>query len=180
MSNGHVYFITYLSENIRKSLPCVKIGSSQDIKGRLNGLQTSSPFKLMLITTIQSNNEIKLEKKIHKYLNKFRLTGEWFKINPESIKIISDFGVSEDNFLGLFDFGYPDLKDLEIQKLNKIIHNQRTVIKQLNQKLIDRPFITKKEKPRCERIQAWKKWADGHYSEGIDEDYGRLDRHDRK
>lgn len=56
--------------------PCIKIGTSTNLKGRFASLQTSSMDELRLLGTIPGDVEI--ERSIHTRLGQFRKRGEWF------------------------------------------------------------------------------------------------------
>ena len=61
----------------------VKIGKANDIKDRLNSLQTANARKLRLLfafTTKDSSKALELEAILHNRYNEFKAEGEWFKI----------------------------------------------------------------------------------------------------
>jgi hypothetical protein len=60
-----------------------KIGFSDNPKERIQNLQTSYPWKLELISTL--DGDISLERFIHNHFKEFNTSGEWFQYN-ESIK----------------------------------------------------------------------------------------------
>ena len=64
-----VYFI--------QSLDTIKIGCTKNLNERIKGIQTSNPHGLVVIGAIKGNSFE--EKAIHKKLEKYRVTGEWFK-----------------------------------------------------------------------------------------------------
>jgi len=55
----------------------IKIGYTKDLKRRINELQTSCPYKLVLLGMIEG--DISIEQHIHKHLQHYRLGGEWFR-----------------------------------------------------------------------------------------------------
>lgn len=59
----------------------VKIGYTNDIKNRLQVIQTGYPRKLEVFTTI--NGDMKLERQLHDKFSKYRLHGEWFELCEE-------------------------------------------------------------------------------------------------
>ena len=69
--NGWVYFI---EEPLSK---CVKIGYTENIKTRIEALQTGCPSKLKLLWAIRPK-ERKAENNIHNFLKNSRKQGEWF------------------------------------------------------------------------------------------------------
>ena len=60
----------------------VKIGISNDVEGRLRGLQTGSAYKLHLVETFDAGVEaLKHESFIHELYDEYRQMGEWFTFN---------------------------------------------------------------------------------------------------
>jgi Meiotically up-regulated gene 113 len=56
----------------------VKIGISCNVSKRLSAIQTGYPFLLTVVRTIETEEPRKMEQKLHKALDDFRLKGEWF------------------------------------------------------------------------------------------------------
>ena len=67
----------------------VKFGISKNPKDRLDYLQTGNPIRLQLVGSVRGGR--RLEKKIHKYLASHRASGEWFKIDEVSAKLVLAF-----------------------------------------------------------------------------------------
>jgi len=67
---GNVYFIG------SHEMEYVKIGVTDNLEMRLDGLQTSSPFELHIIYTFRGN--IEEERKTHERFKVYRKHGEWF------------------------------------------------------------------------------------------------------
>ena len=63
----------------------VKIGISGNISRRLGELQTGSPYKLRLMGYIDTRNDRKLEKELHKKYSDYRENGEWFCLNASVV-----------------------------------------------------------------------------------------------
>lgn len=70
-----VYFILDSTNNT------VKIGVSQHPIKRMADLQTSSPHPLTLLAVTLGGYE--LEKKLHRRFARYRLSGEWFRMNDD-------------------------------------------------------------------------------------------------
>lgn len=67
-----------------------KIGYSTSPKSRLEGMQTSCPFKISLLWSQKCPNYKQIECLLHdKYKDK-RTKGEWFELNSEDIKFITE------------------------------------------------------------------------------------------
>lgn len=80
---GQVYIIT------NPSFPeWVKVGMAVDSEDRLNGYQTSSPFRDYSLFTCWSVADRRIaESEAHKQLDKiFERKGEWFKCTPEEAR----------------------------------------------------------------------------------------------
>lgn len=68
-----------------------KIGKANNVKKRLSTLQIGNPRKLLVyykFTCKSPSRSNLLEKLSHAKLAPFRLSGEWFNVNPKSAKII--------------------------------------------------------------------------------------------
>lgn len=112
-----VYLIT-----CRETQTC-KIGYSKDPYKRVLQLQTSNPFRLELESVLEG--DLEYESFIHRYFKKYRLQGEWFKLNDEILTFFN-VGLSEqdkDNLLTgkVFDEDV-DLSAITIKDLNLYQH----------------------------------------------------------
>lgn len=67
-----VYFIS------AEDMPYVKIGTTKDLSGRLDGIQTSIPYDLSVLFTIDGGTNV--ERKTHAAFEEYRKRGEWFKV----------------------------------------------------------------------------------------------------
>lgn len=76
-----VYFI--LAENNK-----IKIGSTNNMEGRLSSLSIISPCKLELLGVIEGDH--KKEKELHKKFKHIHSHGEWFNQHPELLKFIKN------------------------------------------------------------------------------------------
>ncbi|WP_024693009.1 GIY-YIG nuclease family protein [Pseudomonas syringae] len=80
----------------------VKIGRAKDIERRKKGLQTGNPRKLLLLGWIRTDDDVRLEKEIHRHFSHLRGSGEWFTLDPADIlPILEHFGI--DGFVGTTD-----------------------------------------------------------------------------
>jgi len=132
-SQAYVYIIGSIEH-----FEIVKIGISRDLpeKGRIQSLQTGSPFKLYVWATVAVavKNLNKCEKNIHSRLSDINVSGEWFKINPqEAYKIALDEankfddkikkgGTSYDAFCG--NKIIEDLKSIKHPAIEKIFNEE--------------------------------------------------------
>lgn len=69
---GYVYFIT--------DGEYVKIGSTADLKSRLNSLQTANARPLTLLKYVECKDRFETERQFHDVFSRFRVNGEWFNI----------------------------------------------------------------------------------------------------
>lgn len=76
---------------INKNTNHLKIGYSNNPEKRLKTLQTSSAFKLELISKF--NGVISLEKYIHSYFKASNVSGEWFDMSDTKIIVFMRFCV---------------------------------------------------------------------------------------
>lgn len=67
----------------------VKIGRSVNPGQRLKSLQTSNPLPLKLLGYCPNVSPLE-EKELHKRLRKSKIQGEWFKLTPEVIEVITE------------------------------------------------------------------------------------------
>ncbi len=81
-NSGYVYFIK-MQDGV-EHLSYVKIGYSKDVETRLQDLQVGSPFELVLLRRIFSENASELEKEMHSKYAQYRTRGEWFRM-PTSV-----------------------------------------------------------------------------------------------
>lgn len=78
-------------------LPYSKIGIAQNIKRRLEGMATSSPFDLFCAYSHACESRklaLDAESVAHKHLDRFRVRGEWFAISPDrcAAEIVAKIG----------------------------------------------------------------------------------------
>lgn len=83
LATCHLYVVTAM----RDSTPAapVKIGITGNVRRRFGNLRTSSPIELGLLFAfdLPSSHEACLaEAEIHHILDRFRLRGEWFDLQP--------------------------------------------------------------------------------------------------
>ena len=67
----------------------IKIGKSDDPKGRLYNMQTANSSKLELICTLQCKNQkhgFDIEYKFHKKFKDYKISGEWFNLTLNQLQ----------------------------------------------------------------------------------------------
>lgn len=67
----------------------MKIGCAASLPNRMKELQTGNPRKLKAVFVINAKNQNearKLEGFLHKKFNKYRVNGEWFRLDRDDIK----------------------------------------------------------------------------------------------
>ena len=102
---AYVYFVQ-ASKSKR-----IKIGSAIEPKKRLKSLQTGSPEKLKLLTTIEFKSKPQasaMERLFHKKFNNLRTAGEWFECAEELKECLEG--------LGALTSEYDKLQEEEYQK----------------------------------------------------------------
>lgn len=83
----HLYFISAAGREI------TKVGISSDPRKRLAGLQTASPYPLVLFASVAFDNRagsVGAERVIHAALDDHRMSGEWFAIDAASALDVND------------------------------------------------------------------------------------------
>lgn len=85
-----------------------KIGYARNVYGRINQIQTGSPFRCRIIIFIPCPIEqaIKLEERLHLHFHPQRKTGEWFELNQSDLKELVDickYQYHQDVLQTLFD-----------------------------------------------------------------------------
>lgn len=78
---GQVYLV-------HSELNLYKIGQSKNASCRVACLATSSPVALELIHTIECDDRISAERRLHEEYSSLRRNGEWFKLSPEDVEQI--------------------------------------------------------------------------------------------
>lgn len=61
-----------------------KIGKSSDVRARIAGLQTASPYLIKLLHAVQTDDMGWLETLLHETYQEYRTNGEWFEL-PSNI-----------------------------------------------------------------------------------------------
>ena len=77
------YAVQLLGDNF------VKIGRSDNVQDRVAALQTSSPRKVVLLGHVQGDHE----KKLHRLLAKYRVSGEWFSFHDDVRAALTEIGI---------------------------------------------------------------------------------------
>lgn len=99
---GWVYFM--LGENTGQW----KIGHAKDVYARLKMVQTGCSDRLSVYGMIPAVEPRKLERALHKRFARFRLHGEWFKDDDESIlEFVDTYGYDADGKFRLWQMYYP-------------------------------------------------------------------------
>jgi hypothetical protein len=82
LTETHLYVVGVEQD----ALSPVKFGVSQDPKKRLKDMQVGSPYPIVIIGFMPANRGLELL--VHRYLNCFRLYGEWFRRSEKTNGII--------------------------------------------------------------------------------------------
>lgn len=78
--------IYFIANSYSKS---VKIGYSLSPKQRFSQLQIGNSYKLDLIGVMKGDREV--ERDIHNKFKKYHIRGEWYKLNDNIIKFITEY-----------------------------------------------------------------------------------------
>jgi hypothetical protein len=73
----YVYVIRMGRKNV------FKIGKSNDPRGRMQSLQSASPYKLSLFHVFRADNASAAEEQLHAALHDAKMEGEWFRLTAE-------------------------------------------------------------------------------------------------
>lgn len=75
----------------------IKVGMAKDVGKRVRALQTGGPFEMQIIHKIEvaADHVAALEKLIHKRLKRYRLRGEWFRLERATAIRISERAASQ-------------------------------------------------------------------------------------
>jgi hypothetical protein len=82
-TNNYEYDDKYLYI-FKNELGRIKIGQAINVKNRATSIEMSSGVKITILNMIK--NSAKYEKKLHKYFDKYKHMGEWFKLEKKYIK----------------------------------------------------------------------------------------------
>jgi hypothetical protein len=80
---GHVYVI--------EGNGLYKIGRTTRLANRLRHFSTLFPFPITLVTAIQADDPVELEKKLHERFGQRRRNGEWFALSEADLEYIRRF-----------------------------------------------------------------------------------------
>lgn len=86
---GDTSMVVYLLECDGKT----KIGIAKSISSRIASMQTGNPYEIILKAEYRVESEVKareLEKELHTKYSSKQLVGEWFNLDTDDIKEISD------------------------------------------------------------------------------------------
>jgi len=67
----------------------VKFGIAKDVNARRKLFETGNPYPLILLASIQTENPVPLEHKIHSIFSKSKIRGEWFEHNKQIQSLIN-------------------------------------------------------------------------------------------
>lgn len=101
----NVYFISERQVDQGQGYPYIKIGYSKDPQKRLKQLQTGHPKKLGLEgwKVCETEEEARaIEHSIHKFFEKNRTNGEWFKLTPAVSAYIDLLHKEDETFVRFF------------------------------------------------------------------------------
>jgi len=94
MSERKVYLISH-RERKRNYVSSItdyhKIGIAENPEKRLTTLQSGSPHKLELVTTISTKNAEDLERELHMLFKEQKFSGEWFNLNHNQVNSLKAF-----------------------------------------------------------------------------------------
>jgi hypothetical protein len=80
---GYIYFIQCNNNKY------IKIGYTTNLKTRIQVIQSNNPEKINVLNVI--NGTERMERKIHRELNKYNIRGEWFLPDDEVIKAMNNY-----------------------------------------------------------------------------------------
>ncbi len=144
MRKGIVYFITYESDEIRRTLPVIKIGSTFDVNRRISELNTGSPAAFILAGYIQTPSPRKTEHSIHADLDEFRLNGEWFHVDEWTLVKLRKYDISDSKIKELF--GLTDREnhharivslESDVRRMASLIEEKDDQIKTMTKRLVE-------------------------------------------
>lgn len=72
--------------------PRVKIGWSNNVEKRLNGLKTGCPYPVELLKVIETDDQ-SMERLAHEALRQFRVHGEWFELPNKTLAWLIEDGL---------------------------------------------------------------------------------------
>lgn len=154
----HFFYLIQADQNC-------KIGVTNNLKNRLQSIQTGSDQKLEYIKTWQFSKAVTvnyIEDEIKKYLLPYHLRGEWYSLeSKEIIKIIDHtILVEKENIANLESKGVN-------KKRNEKIYDLRVNLKFYKE--TDKYWITRKSMSLNEKKITWKKYNLGTPPEGYDD-----------
>lgn len=78
--SGYVYLL--------KCQDFYKIGIATDVHKRISGMQTGSPYTILLVASVEVDNPLALEKELHAMYSHRHHRREWFALTEEDVNAI--------------------------------------------------------------------------------------------
>lgn len=102
-----------------------KIGMTQteSVNNRFIAFKTYSPHPVEIVSVIETENPIALEKKIHNIFSEKRLNGEFFRLNEDDVLKIKGFETEKQKEIESFFWQYIIGKNLDLNKIRNLINN---------------------------------------------------------
>ena len=63
-----------------------KIGQTSNMQDRMRNLQTGSPTKLEIVKSIQTDDALMIERKLHNAFKETRIRGEWYALKTGQVR----------------------------------------------------------------------------------------------
>lgn len=73
----------------------IKIGLANNLGTRLSNLQIGCPFDQTLIASFRVHDTAEIEAELHNLFDKYRARGEWFRLPPDTVKLIALLGLAQ-------------------------------------------------------------------------------------
>lgn len=65
-----------------------KIGVTNNIKRRINDMQTGCPLKIKYVHAVYTEHGLEVENQLHSYASEYHVIGEWYELPFETVKRI--------------------------------------------------------------------------------------------
>lgn len=127
----YIYFIKSVKLNL------IKIGMTDNIHNRMNGLKNGSPDELMLLKIIRANATYPTDHAVHELFPHLRVHGEWFRWSSDLqhfMEQLEENASEEEGTVFYYEQKIAELQ-LDITELKQRLFKNKQLIQQLTREL---------------------------------------------
>ena len=161
-----IYFIE------AKEVGRVKIGWTNNLKGRLEALQTASPCRLEI--TLLLSGDMKRERELHEQFKEHRLHGEWFNV---SLAITAFIEANKPFSMSYIDGHWMPKEEIKQEEVKEIMMEEIAKTKPVNNIFRGVPIHKqRKKRTRVSKKQAVEKREEKNRLDKVTKELKRQNR----